>query len=233
MTANIVAPDLSNQDVRWRFTEGSGTTVANDLTATVPLNLTDPNTDIWSSNPRVGSYSMEFDGGTTAKYGAVTDSSIVDSGGVLDADGLNSVGVSAWVYARNAGESNNGTIVDKTDWSLRFSSSTDLTFTVKVGASSRTLSIQFPFYQWVHVAASYNVDGYTSGQGYLRIYLDGWQAKMSDEYAGTVTDQGASLYVGDSSASDKAFDGFIDDMVIGVGDNFKSQTIYNLAHQRK
>lgn len=231
--ARITAPDLTNQTVRWQFTEGSGLSVANSLSATVPLTLTDPSSNIWSTNSRLGDYCLDFDGGTTAKYGAVTSTAIVDNAGTLDTDADTALGIASWIYARDAGESNNGTIVDKTDWSLRFSSATDLTFTVKLGATSRTLSIPFNFNQWVHVAATFNQDGYTTNQGCLRIYINGWQAIMSGEYAGTVTDQGASLYVGDNSAGNKAFDGYIQDVVLSIGNNLKAQTIYNLANQRK
>lgn len=149
--------------------------------------------------------------------------SYIDAGSATILDDIPQITVSAWIYPSTSGELGTGKIVSKrgdvaalSGWNFGMSgSSLNWSAEFSVTLATRTTSTTVTLNKWTHVVLTW--DG-SSTAANAKMYINTVEAGYSTTTNGSGTrssDAAKSLTIGNlSSAAERTFDGFIDDVKI-------------------
>lgn len=184
--------------------------------------------NVWSGNPLATSYSTcrnTNDGtlgtgnsaptwvagkfGNALSFDGSNDTVITSSNQALN---LSSGGsISAWIYPRSAGENNYGRVIDKSSdtnatggYAIFMNGGPDIDFQMNGGSQLSSSNSSVPYNRWTHVVWTFDGSGW-------KLYING---KLNNSNGLSTLPPNVSLPVtigNRSNASDRTFDGLIDE----------------------
>jgi hypothetical protein len=197
----------------WNLDDNTGTTTAVDTSGN-GNNGTITNLGSTTWVPGIHGSALNFDSTATTKIDAGTPSIF---------NNLSALTAETWIYPRTAGGNSEGRFIDKTNstgpshgWYFKFTDSTR-TLQFKVDYATIDLDIEstniIPVNQWSHVVLTWdgNADPTSS---HARIFINGIEASYTGTATGTggrVDDSTGSVKIGNSTGSNRTFDGYIDE----------------------
>jgi len=193
--------------------ENSGTSVTGDISGNNNTGtLTGFNSASWVTG-KVGS-ALEF--GVDKNVNAGSNAVI---------DNLGPVTITAWIYPKSGGEGGYGRIIEKGDATYPglafFMNTTDVTAGLNAYISTDATSLDkwttsnaITLNTWNHVTMTWGGTNNASG---VHIYVNGVEASYAGAIDGTgnqIDDSSFNLLLGDSFSSNRAFDGYMDEVRI-------------------
>lgn len=162
--------------------------------------------------------------GTCLNFTAASNKVTVTSAASISMNGRSSFGVSAWIYARSAGGTGFGRVVDKrgtgTSGFLILANSVTANSVALRGivdcattSADATLSVKIPLRQWVHVIMNFN----ENADSRITFYVNNTLQTLTSVTQGNgavKNDSALDLTIGGKTATtDSGFDGYIDEVM--------------------
>jgi chitodextrinase len=179
----------------WNFDEGSGT-VAHDTSGNGNDGTITGAT--WSANPPAGGGSgvLSFNGSNDY---ITTASEFLGSGPLT---------ISAWINARTNGGAGFGRIIDNGKIIFGVNNGTGIKFMSDGATAANTASGILGYNKWIHVTATRDANGTAN------LYINGVLSGAGNQNSGTPVPGTTHVLIGNNSAVQRGFDGFIDDIRI-------------------
>lgn len=144
-----------------------------------------------------------------------------------DPIGTGATTITAWIYLNSYGGGNLGRIVDNTKTLFYVTSSSNrLSFSSNVTVNDAfSAASSIGFNRWIFVAVARN------SSGTANLYVDGLLSGTANQNSGTPSSGATIMYIGNSSATTRGFDGKIDELRVYNAELSASQIyeIYKLG----